>query len=261
MPISKTVKDDQPTQMQICYCSQLQRAFQGDWTGEFLTPPWYHPQDFLNGGGHMVGCSSLNGQKVPCIFTSHWLASDRSLEFWMKLNQLELFGREIWRGRSLLIGRQPCGEVGRRGQWWCAILAQGTLRRNKSISLFRLLLKKSQISLIPNDGARTRIQKTGYWNRSNVRERWEHEYGNHTNINMIKSLVLQLQAPRLLHKSLKLPALHFLSFKLQSTEFSPTLQSMDFSRPEYQSGQPFPSPGDLPWRTRVSYIADGCFTS
>ena len=157
MPISKTVKDDQPTQMQICYCSQLQRVFQGDWTGEFLTPPWYHPQDFLNGGGNMVGCSSLNGQKVPCIFTSHWLASDRSLEFWMKLNQLELFGREIWRGRSLLLGRQPCGEVGRGGQWWCAILAQGTLRRNKSISLFRLLLKKSQISPIPNDGARTRI--------------------------------------------------------------------------------------------------------
>ena len=24
------------------------------------------------------------------------------------------------------------------------------------------------------------------------------------------------------------------------------LQSMDFSRPEYWSGQPFPSPGDLP---------------
>ena len=25
-----------------------------------------------------------------------------------------------------------------------------------------------------------------------------------------------------------------------------TIQSMEFSRPEYQSGQPFPSPGDLP---------------
>ena len=25
-----------------------------------------------------------------------------------------------------------------------------------------------------------------------------------------------------------------------------TIQSMEFSRPEYWSGQPFPSPGDLP---------------
>ena len=103
----------------------------------------------------MLGCSSLNGQKVHCIVTSHWLASDRSLEFWLKLNQLELSSREVWRRRPLLIGREPCGEVGEGGVVVC-ILAHGTLRRKKSISLFRLLLKKSQISLMPNDGARTR---------------------------------------------------------------------------------------------------------
>ena len=43
-----------------------------------------------------------------------------------------------------------------------------------------------------------------------------------------------------------------------------TIQSMEFSRPEYWSGQPFRSPGDLPqprdW-TQVSCIAGRFFTS
>ena len=43
-----------------------------------------------------------------------------------------------------------------------------------------------------------------------------------------------------------------------------TLQCMEFSRPEYWSGEPFPSPADLPnpgdW-TQVSCIAGGFFTS
>ena len=43
-----------------------------------------------------------------------------------------------------------------------------------------------------------------------------------------------------------------------------TIQSMQFSRPEYWSGKPFPSPGNLPqprdW-TQVSLIAGGFFTS
>ena len=39
--------------------------------------------------------------------------------------------------------------------------------------------------------------------------------------------------------------------------------SMGFSRKEYWSGLPFPSPGDLPWprnRTQVSHILDRRFT-
>ena len=43
-----------------------------------------------------------------------------------------------------------------------------------------------------------------------------------------------------------------------------TMQSMEFSRPEYWSGQPFPSPGDLPNprdQTQVSHIAGGFFTN
>ena len=47
-----------------------------------------------------------------------------------------------------------------------------------------------------------------------------------------------------------------------------TLQSMEFSRPEYRSGWPFPSPGVLPNpgieprdRTQVFHIAGGFFTS
>ena len=37
------------------------------------------------------------------------------------------------------------------------------------------------------------------------------------------------------------------SFKLQVTQSCPTtIESMGFSRPEHWSGQPFPSPGDLP---------------
>ena len=37
------------------------------------------------------------------------------------------------------------------------------------------------------------------------------------------------------------------SFKLQVTQSYPTtIESMGFSRPEHWSGQPFPSPGDLP---------------
>ena len=42
-----------------------------------------------------------------------------------------------------------------------------------------------------------------------------------------------------------------------------TIQSMEFSRPEYCSGEPFSSPGDLPKprdRTQVSLIAGGFFT-
>ena len=33
---------------------------------------------------------------------------------------------------------------------------------------------------------------------------------------------------------------------LSDSATSWTIQSMEFSRPEYWSGQPFPSPGDLP---------------
>ena len=43
-----------------------------------------------------------------------------------------------------------------------------------------------------------------------------------------------------------------------------TMQSMDFSRPEHWSGEPFPSPGDLPnsWvEIQVSRSAGGFFTS
>ena len=44
-----------------------------------------------------------------------------------------------------------------------------------------------------------------------------------------------------------------------------TIQSMEFSRPEYWSGKPFPSPADLPDPGRsptwVSYIAGGFFTN
>ena len=45
-----------------------------------------------------------------------------------------------------------------------------------------------------------------------------------------------------------------------------TIQSMEFSRPEYWSGEPFPSPGDLSnpgikSRIQVSHIAGGFFTS
>ena len=43
-----------------------------------------------------------------------------------------------------------------------------------------------------------------------------------------------------------------------------TIWSMEFSRPEYWSGQPFPSPGDLPnseIKTQVFHIAGGFFTS
>ena len=42
-----------------------------------------------------------------------------------------------------------------------------------------------------------------------------------------------------------------------------TIQSMEFSRPEYWSGKPFPSPGDLPnhrHQTQVSHIAGGFFS-
>ena len=92
--------------------------------------------------------------------------------------------------------------------------------------------------------------------------------------------------------------LHFSRVQLFATPW--TIQSMEFSRPEYWSGEPFPSPGDLPnpgieprspalWEdslpaepqrkpewvaypfssrssqprnlTRVSYIADGFFTN
>ena len=37
-----------------------------------------------------------------------------------------------------------------------------------------------------------------------------------------------------------------LAWKTAWTEESSRLQSMEFSRPEYWSGYPFPSPGDLP---------------
>ena len=37
-----------------------------------------------------------------------------------------------------------------------------------------------------------------------------------------------------------------LAWKIPWTEESDRLQSMEFSRPKYCSGQPFPSPGDLP---------------
>lgn len=93
----------------------------------------------------MGGCSSLNGQKVDGISTSYWLASDKSPEFWMRLNQL---------GRSLIekgdvSSHRPVALL--RG--WDAVLVSGLLRKNTSISLFRSLWKKSQTSLICNDGA------------------------------------------------------------------------------------------------------------
>ena len=43
-----------------------------------------------------------------------------------------------------------------------------------------------------------------------------------------------------------------------------TIQSIEFSRPEYRSGYPFPSPGESSQprdQTQVSHIADGVFTS
>ena len=43
-----------------------------------------------------------------------------------------------------------------------------------------------------------------------------------------------------------------------------TVQSMEFSRPEYWSGQPFPSPGDLPnprIEPRCSALQAGFFTN
>ena len=40
-----------------------------------------------------------------------------------------------------------------------------------------------------------------------------------------------------------------------------TVQSMEFSRPEYWSGWPFPSPGNLPNRTGISCTAGRFFTS
>ena len=36
-----------------------------------------------------------------------------------------------------------------------------------------------------------------------------------------------------------------LAWRIPWTEEPGGLQSMEFSRPEYRSGQPFPSPGDL----------------
>ena len=42
--------------------------------------------------------------------------------------------------------------------------------------------------------------------------------------------------------------LHLKSLSLVQLFVIPwTIQSMEFSRPEYWSGQPFPSPGDLPY--------------
>ena len=53
------------------------------------------------------------------------------------------------------------------------------------------------------------------------------------------------------------------SHSVVSDSLRPHELSMKFSRQEYWSGLPFPSPGDLPnpgFRTRVSCIADRCFT-
>lgn len=38
----------------------------------------------------MVGCRSLSGHEIPCTSTPRRLASDKSLEFQTRLNQLEL---------------------------------------------------------------------------------------------------------------------------------------------------------------------------
>lgn len=93
----------------------------------------------------MGGCSSLNGQKVDGISTSYWLVSDKSPEFWMRLNQL---------GRSLIEkGGVSSHRLVALLRGWDAALVSGLLRKNTSISLFRSLWKKSQTSLICNDGA------------------------------------------------------------------------------------------------------------
>ena len=48
------------------------------------------------------------------------------------------------------------------------------------------------------------------------------------------------------HSFKKLPAVWWLLSHVRLFVTPWTIQSMEFSRPEYQSGQPFPFPGDLP---------------
>ena len=55
------------------------------------------------------------------------------------------------------------------------------------------------------------------------------------------------QEEKLLNMTLKEGVSESESHSVVSDSATPwTIQSMEFSRPEYWSGQPFPSPGDLP---------------